>query len=104
MKHIIDDHEYKQFMRLRAEHRAKKQISYTLEQLRRVLKIWAAKAKSEAKCQEEAEGLKADGDNVHTLIQKHYENVSLFIEETANDIEKIWAAYIAHDGKEEENA
>lgn len=104
MKHIIDDHEYKQFMRLRAEHRAKKQISSTLEQLRGVLKSWAARAKSEAKCQEEAEVIKENGDNVHTLVQEHYENVSRFIEGTANDIEKIWAAYIAHDGKEEENA
>lgn len=102
MKHILDDQEFNLFMRLRSEHRAKKQVSRVLSEMHRVLKLWAGYAKNEAKCRAEAEAIQEMGEELATRIKEHYENVAAFIENASKDIEKTWAAYIAADGKENE--
>ena len=102
MKHILDDQDFNLFMRLRSEHRAKKHVSRVLRDMHSVLKLWAGRAKNEAKCREEEEAIREEGDEPGTLIKEHYEHVAAFIEQASKDIEKTWAAYIAADGKENE--
>ena len=102
MKHILDDQEFNLFMRLRSEHRAKKQISRVLSEMHRVLKLWAGYAKNEAKCREDEEAIREEGGELGKRIKAHYENVAAFIENASKDIEKTWAVYIAADGNEKE--